>query len=199
MRMFKYTKASIGLLIDDCKRYAKIFKYVSLIATLGLLTYQIITGFMKGSNLVYFNIAIAVAFLAFAFVDLLFKSKSLKRTVKRIYKWLKIILKAITLGITIYEIYIADTVDGIQIILTTLMILLWIASFISEVVVEVVQIRANEILVAVKQDIDDVKKPITTVSNVFKKITGQEVEVKPVDEKKEKILAKLRRRINKNE
>lgn len=199
MRMFKYTKASIGLLIDDCKRYAKIFKYVSLIATLGLLTYQIITGFMKGSNLVYFNIAIAVAFLAFAFVDLLFKSKSLKRTVKRIYKWLKIILKAITLGITIYEIYIADTVDGIQIILTTLMILLWIASFISEVVVEVVQIRANEILVAVKQDIDDVKKPITTVSNVFKKITGQEVEVKPVDEKKEKILAKLRRRINKDE
>lgn len=199
MHMFKYTKASIGLLIDDCKRYAKIFKYVSLIATLGLLTYQIITGFMKGSNLVYFNIAIAVAFLVFAFVDLLFKNKSLKRTVKRIYKWLKIILKAITLGITIYEIYIADTVDGIQIILTTLMILLWIASFISEVVVEVVQIRANEILVAVKQDIDDVKKPITTVSNVFKKITGQEVEVKPVDEKKEKILAKLRRRINKDE
>lgn len=197
--MFKYTKASIGLLIDDCKRYAKIFKYVSLIATLGLLTYQIVVGFMKGSNLVYFNIAIAVAFLTFAFVDLLFKNKSLKRTVKRIYKWLKIILKAITLGITIYEIYIADTVDGIQIILTILMILLWIASFISEVVVEVVQIRANEILVAVKQDIDDVKKPITAVSNVFKKITGQEVEVKPVDEKKEKILAKLRRRINKDE
>lgn len=199
--MFKYTKASVSLLIEDCKKWAKIFKYVSLVATLALLTYQIVTGFLSNSNLVYFNVGLAGAFILFVIFDIVFdhlEKKEARKWTKRIYKYFKLLVKAITLGLTIIEIKNADKIDGVQIILTTLMILLWIASFASEIILEIVTQRAQEFIVAFNADMDDIKRPFTAVSNTFRKITGREAEVKPVNPKKEKILSKLTDKINKD-
>lgn len=195
--MFKYTKASVNILIDDCKRYAKIFKYVSLVFTLLFLSYQVITGLINGNNMVVVNIALAVAFIVFTCLDFVFEHaemKDAKKLSKRIYKWLKIATKAFTLGVSLFEIYRGEKTDGISIILATLMILLWIASFASEIIVEVVSQRAEEMLVAFKEDVEDIKRPFTAVSNTFKKMTGKYVEPEK-DTKKDKVLSKLKKRI----
>lgn len=197
--MFQYTKASIDILVSDCKRYAKIFKYVSLLATIGLLIYQIISSFNKGSSMAYIYIGLAAAFVIFTILDFILdfrKLKNARKIAKRIYSWIKITAKAVVLGFAIYEITIAEKVDGIQIILTTLMILMWIISIFSQIIFQVVQARAEELLVAVKQDVDDIKKPVTTVTNVFKKLTGQEIKKDPEDPIKEKILIKLKNHID---
>lgn len=199
--MFKYTKASVNILIADCKRWAKIFKYVSLVGTLALLTYQIINGFMTGNKFLYVNIGLAAAFIIFTALDFVFEHfemKTAKKIGKRVYKWLKLATKAVTLTITILDIKAAEKLDGVQIILTTLMILLWIASFASEIILEIVTQRANEFIVAFNADVEDIKRPFTAVSNTFKKLTGRQVEEVKVDSKKEKILSKLRDRIDKD-
>ena len=199
--MFKYTKASVNILIADCKRWAKIFKYVSLVATLGLLAYQIITGFVTGNKFLFVNIGLAAAFILFTLLDFIFEHfemKNAKKVGKRIYKWIKLLTKAGTLTVTILDIRAAEKLDGVQIILTTLMILLWIASLASEIILEIVTQRANEFIVAFNADVEDIKRPFTTVSNTFKKLTGREVEEVKVDPKKEKILSKLRDRISKD-
>lgn len=199
--MFKYTKASVNILIADCKRWAKIFKYVSLVGTLALLTYQIITGFITGNKFLFVNIGLAAAFIIFTVLDFVFEHfelKTAKKIGKKIYKWLKLLTKAGTLIITILDIKAAEKLDGVQIILTTLMILLWIASFASEIILELVTQRANEFLVAFHADVEDIKRPFTAVSNTFKKLTGREVIKSDVDPKKEKILSKLKDRIAKD-
>ena len=199
--MFKYTKASVNILIADCKRWAKIFKYVSLVGTLALLTYQIITGFIAGNKFLFVNIGLAAAFIIFTVLDFVFEHfelKTAKKIGKKIYKWLKLLTKAGTLIITILDIKAAEKLDGVQIILTTLMILLWIASFASEIILELVTQRANEFLVAFHADVEDIKRPFTAVSNTFKKLTGREVTKPDADPKKEKILSKLKDRIAKD-
>lgn len=192
--MFKYTKATLDILVNDCKKYAKIFKYVSLLTTLGLLIYQIIKGFINNEKLVYLNLALGILVVVYLIIDFIFdllKKKTAKKITRTIYKWIKLITKAVTLGFTIYDIAVSKSVDGIQIILTTLMIIFWIVSVVFELIFEVVQIKAEQFMIAFQTDVEDMKKPITTVSNFVKKVTGREVEEKPVNPKKEKILNKL--------
>lgn len=199
--MFKYTRASINNLVNDCKLYAKIFKYISLISTFGLLIYQIVTGFINKNNLVYVYVGLLSAFVIFTILDFVFghlEKKRPRQIAKRIYKIIKATLKGVTLGFTIYEISVASKVDGIQIILATLMIVMWVVSLLTDIIVEVVQIRAAEIMVALQEDIDDIKRPVTTVTSTIKKIFGREVEEKPIDSEKQRILSKLRRRMEKN-
>jgi len=196
--MFKYTKASINMLVDDCKRYAKIFKYISLITALGLAIYQIVTGFINNNRFVYINVFAASLIVVFIIIDLifsLFNKKTAQKIATNIYFLSISLTKSVILGLAIYEIAVATKVDGIKIVLTTLMIIMWIVSIFSRIVFEIAKIRSTELLVAIKADVEDIKKPITNVSNAFKIITGQKVEPSSIDTRKEKILNKLRKHI----
>ena len=64
--------------------------------------------------------------------------------VKRVYKWLKIAIKAFTLGAAIYGLYTAaNNVTAISIVLTTLMIIMWVLETILEIVIEVISKEAE--------------------------------------------------------
>lgn len=194
--MFKYTKASVDLLVKNIKKIAKVFRYLSMVFTIGFLIFQIILGI----GIFEIKIGLLAAFILFTILDIIFEKlefKTARKIAKRIYKWLKIIVKLFTLIITIIEIYKAEptSINGVSIILATIMIVLWIVSFVAEILVEVITDRCEELFVAWKKDVDDISKPISTVKNVYNKVTGQEENV--TSKRTEKIINKLRNHINK--
>jgi len=193
--MFRYTKASIYFLINDFKKITRICKYLSLAFTIGFLSYQIAAG--KGYLII--NIVLMCLFVVFTTIDIILdfkKQKLVKKIFSRIYKWLKIIIKCVTLVMSLIEISKTPTgnIDPISIILATLMIVLWVISFLSEIFLEVVSDRCEELLVAFNEDVEDIKKPITNIKKFFGK-TNDET---PLDKRKEKIIAHLNERIKKD-
>lgn len=198
--MLKYTKASINILLDDCKRLAKLFKYLSLISTVILLVYKIITKFINYTPVVFVHIALLAFALAFIVCDIFIDSKKhsfAMKTIKRVYSGIKIVLNAFILSVAIYDIAVTpgSETDGVAIILCAFMILLWLISIILQIVLEVVTQRCEMILVAFQQDIDDIKRPFTAVSDTFKKLTGQKVKDRSLPEDKYQILVDLEKRI----
>jgi len=194
--MFKYTKAAGNILINDFKKYAKIFKWVSSIFTILYLTYEVVYRALVDHVAHPIYIALLGAFILFSISDFIFgklEMKIAKKTAKRIYKWFTIICKVFTLGVAVYQIYKTpgDQTNGFSIMLTTLLILLWVLSFVSEILVEIVTDRVEIMLYALKEDIDEIKRPIENVTNFGKRILGKEVKVRRKDSRRKKVIDDL--------
>ena len=96
----------------------------------------------------------------------------------------------------IYGIYIASSnVNGVTIILATLMILAWVLELLFEIVIALFEDKKDLLVEGWNKDIEDLKKPVTSVNNFIKKIKGEEVIENTKVSKNIKILEK---RINKN-
>lgn len=196
--MFKYTRESINLLLEDIKKYMKIFKYGSLIFT----TIYFIYALINQTGIFEVNIILASLFVIYSLFEIATHKvdiKITKKVVKRVYNWIKLALKAFTLGSMLYSIYISTTnVSAISTIIATLMIILWVLQFLLEIVVEVVENKVELILEAIGEDWNNFKstitKPITVVTNSIKKLKGEEIEPEP---EKSKNIKKLDMRIKK--
>ena len=189
--MFKYTREAIDKIIDDFKRLSKFFKYSSQIVTVVYLTYALI--FNVGN--LYANIVLLVLFVGYSIFDFIIDEKEnryIEKIIRRTYKWLRIGIKAFTLGVLIYGIYTATTnASPITIILATLMIIVWVLQVLLELVIMIVEDEKDLVVAGLKKDIDDIKRPVTEVGNFFKRVTGQEVHSYEQEESREiKILKK---------
>lgn len=186
--MFKYTLIAKDIIIRDIKKYVALFKYAFLAINVGYYVFAIVTGL----GYLWANIALlAVILLYFIFTVITqnIKMKTAKKRVKRTYKWIKIGIKAITLGATLYGIYIAaNAVNPISIIITTLMIILWVLETLLEIISEVVASKIDLLIAGWKKDIEDIKKPVSKVGNFFRKLKGEEPIESDYDQSKIDIL-----------
>ena len=194
--MFKYTKAAGNILINDFKKYAKIFRWTSSIFTIIYLTYEIIYKAVTLHFAYPVYIVLLAAFVIFTISDFFFdkyENKIARKIARRIYKWFTIACRVITLGFAIYQVYITppSETNGISIMLTTLLILLWVLSFASEILVEVVTDRVEIMIYALKEDIDTIKKPFVSVANFGKRLIGKKIEQPPYDPKRDKVIGDL--------
>lgn len=194
--MFKYTKAAIDIVIGDIKRYCNIFKYGSFIFTFIYLGYAI----YSNSGILAVNIIMLGALLFYIVFDTITHNKDLKllkKIVRRIYKVIKYLMKTFTLGVMVYGIYTASTnVSAISIILTTLMIIMWVLQLLLEFVVEIFDDKKDLVIAGWSKDIDNLKRPVTTVNNFIKKVKGEDVIEDSSSASKE--LRILERKINKD-
>lgn len=193
--MFKYTKAAIDIVIEDIKRYCNIFKYSSFIFTFVYLGYSI----YSKSGVLAINIIMLLALLFYVVFDFITHNKDLrqlKKVVRRGYKVLKYSMKTFTLGVMIYGIYTASTnVSAISIILATLMIIMWVLQLFLEFIVEIFDDKKDLIIAGWSKDIDNLKKPVTTVNNFIKKVKGEDI----IDEQpSSKEIRMLEKKINKD-
>ncbi|MDR0934773.1 MAG: hypothetical protein LBM03_00490 [Erysipelotrichaceae bacterium] len=199
--MFKYTKAAIDLIVEDFKKYALVFKYCSLVISIGYFTFAILT---KIGNF-YANAILGVLFILYLIFEIITdslksKPKKVKKIVRRTYKWTKIAVNMFSLAAAIYSIYTAvKNVSAISIILTTLMIIMWVLDVLLEIVVEILQSKYAYLIAGFNKDIEDIKKPIAApvkkAKDLFKKMKGEEIEPEP---KKSKEIEILEKRINAN-
>ena len=115
--------------------------------------------------------------------------KLVNKVSKTIFNWTRILIRAATLTLTVYGLCVAtmDQINPIDIILTTLMIIMWILSVLIEIVRNIFNSKKDLFIDAFHKDIEEIKKPITTTTNVVKRIFGKEVEEKEDSENIKKL------------
>lgn len=173
--MFKYTKAAVDIIVNDVKRYCDIFKYGTMIFTLVYFIYSICA---KQGNLVV-NVVLLSLFSLYVILDLLTLKKDyklFKRFIRKSYKSLKIVTKAFSLCVMLYSIYIAAyNISPISIILATLMIIMWVLEVLFEIVLSIFEDKKDLLVAGWNKDIENLKKPVTTVNNFIRKVRGEEI------------------------
>ena len=194
--MFRYTRAAVDIVVEDIKRYCNIFKNGSIIFTLLYFIYV----FCTGSGNLTINIILTALFVVYTFLDLITKNKelkSLKRFIKKSYTWLKFITKTFTLGIIVYGVYTATThITPFSIILVTLMIILWALQLLFEIVISIFEDKRDLLVAGWSKDIENLKKPATTVTNFIKRVKGEEIIIE--DDSNSREIKILERRVAKN-
>ena len=169
--MLKYTLAAKDKILNDFNKFSVIFKYSSLIYTLGYFIYVLATD--KG--IFWVNVVLASLFTLYTIFEFMTYKKqirTMKKVVKRSYAAVRLLLKGFTLATSIYSIYMASTnVTPISIILATLMIILWLLQVLFEIILIVLEEEVEFLVAAVHEDI---LKPISKVTNVWAKVTGGE-------------------------
>lgn len=184
--MLNYTKASISLILEDFKRYSRIFRTFSLVFTTLYFLYVLITR----SGFLVANIILAVLFLGYTIFDIVTMNKDLKKLkkiIQRTYSWLKLSINFITLIAVVYGIYTATTdVKPITTIFTTLMIVFWVFQVILELIIQILESKVDLLIAAINKDVENVMKPVDSIKNIFKKVKGEPLP--PVKEKTKEII-----------
>ena len=106
--MFKYTRAAISSVIHEFKIWSIIFTWGLFAVTVGYNIFAI----LMDIGYLWANITSLCIITLSTIFDLVTKSKDIKtvkRVVKRLVSWLKIVLKGAVLGLTIYGLYVAST------------------------------------------------------------------------------------------
>ncbi|MBO7304281.1 MAG: hypothetical protein J6V09_03585 [Clostridia bacterium] len=191
--MFDYTKAAFNKTLNDFKKFAYAFNVLVQMTYIGYLVYAICVGagFLIANIIL---ISVSVAYLIFyALYGLDGEKKLTRRITKRIYKYFKIFIKAVTLGATVYGIYVAtDKVGFATIVLAAITTVGWVVSFVVTLIIEFFMAKWRFMISAFEADINRVKRPIDKVGNVFKRIRGESVEESSENGREQKQLDELR-------
>ena len=174
--MFDYTRGMIHKTIEDIRKLLLAINVSSLLVYILFLFYAIIAR----NGIIWVNISLlclVIAYLVFYVVkheDIDDDSKKLKKKVKRFYKWSKIAIKAVSLGITIFGLY-ASTVspDFITILMTALTAIILVFSLIGEIVISFINKRIDSFKEAFEMDLQRYN-PVNAVKNMINVISGND-------------------------
>lgn len=177
--MFDYTKAIFNKTMSDLKLFAKVWTLGTLGVYIAYLIYALAaqSGFLAANIIL---LILSVAYFVFNLILIIKGSellKSRKRFAKKTYKYSKYVINSVTLITALYSIWLTpDNVHPFKLLITVFMTIMLVVQIALEVSVTIVEKRFNMFIEAFNADIEFVTKPVNTVKNVFKKITGQEVE-----------------------
>ncbi len=191
--MLEYTRASINKTVDDCKLFAYIYGIISQALCVAYLIYAMaVSAGMLWANIVL--CAAASAYLAFNIIThdrTSQRASKVKKVTKRAYKWLKICIRAVTLGFMVYNVYVATThITPLSVIWAGCLVIGWILQIIIELTVCFIENRARLIMDGIEADVRGLLKPVHTVGNILKKVTGAETEPEPEPSKNMLLLDK---------
>ena len=188
--MFDYTRAALHKIVNDLKRLLYVIEIAANVFTVAFLIYSIIAG----NGHLWANIPLLVLTGGF-FIFFLIITRGkydyndnplLTKKVKKGVKYSKFIIKTATLGISVYGFFLLGSKATVwNAILTALMVIGWVLQVIFEVVVNVIESYKELILTGFETDIQAILKPVNSVGNFLKKMTGQEVEPTPEPTKKQ--------------
>lgn len=179
--MLEYTKAAFSKIMNDLKRLLYVIELVSNFFTIVYLVYSIIVG----NGYLWANIPLLVLTAGFFIFFLVVtrgrydydKNNRLRKKVKTFVKYGKRIIKTGTLGISVYGFFLLGSkATPINALLTALMIIGWVLQIVFDIVVHVINSYVSLVTAGIETDIQNILKPVKSVGNFFKKMTGQEVE-----------------------
>ena len=175
--MLDYTKAAVKHTVEHLKK----LDYARNIATqtlyIAYLVYALIANIgSQIANGILLALSVAYSFF-FLYVTKIKTEKALKRKVRSIYRHAKRLVKLFNLGVAVYGICItAKHVTPLALLFVAFMIVAWVLQIVFEVLLRAIAKKAQFILEGLEEDYRQLTKPVKTVGNFFKKITGKEVE-----------------------
>jgi len=157
--MFSKTKESFIAMVENVKKIYRCFRYMLILFTAIYFVYAL----LSKTGIFAINLVLAILFVGYSIFEIItFKKRVTKETknlVKKSYKWTKLFLKAISLGIMIYGVYTATTKPALlTIVIITLTTLLWITQIIFEIILSILQKQTNRMVSSIKDDIHNVKE-----------------------------------------
>ena len=194
--MLTNTRATFDKIFTDFKRIS--YYMGILLNSVYLFTMIYAIALDRGS--LYLNIAMLAAavgylvFYLFTFWKNEKVNKSQKKKTKRIYRFARLIMSCVSLAITVYGLYIAtEKVTVISLLLAAMSIISWIFGVTTAFIIEFIESRKNMIVTALAMDFEPITKPVNTISNAVRKITGKEPqEPKTISEAMERKINKIR-------
>lgn len=190
--MLDYSLTAFNKIKNDFLRIKRFFDVLIPLFPIAFLTYSVITTAIAKDFMVWVNavsLALALAYYVFHLVVTFRKAdKELKRLVKTIYKICVRAIKFFTLAVSIYGLWVSmDNLNPLSLILTILSLVGWLLQVVLDIILYIINRYATFLKEAIMADIDELKKPVTTVSNFFKKMTGKEVEEKEISKTRAKL------------
>lgn len=177
--MLDYTKAIFNKTLSDLKLFAKIWTISTLAVYISYLIYAIAASSgILAANIILLTLS-CIYFALYLYMTITGSDalKSRRKLIKKSYKYSKYVINSVTLATALYSIGVApESVHPFKLLATVFMAIMLIVQLVLEVSVSIVEKRFNMFVEALRADIEFVTKPVNTVKNVFKKITGQEVE-----------------------
>ena len=175
--MLDYTKNAILKIVNDFKKFIFLCNVTTQIAYIAYLVYTLIAQ----TGLWFINLAlliISVSYLLFfLYATKKEACKQLKKRMNLLFKRCKQLVKFFTLGVMLYGIWqTTENVTPLSVILSALMIVGFVLQILFEVILKLLLNRADLILEGLKADWEQATKPVKSVGNFFKKLTGKEVE-----------------------
>ncbi len=162
----------------ELKRNLRLVAFVFLIEVQALNILFPISLILFGIGVIPVNIVLAAVscfLLIFTIVRYVQESRvlqSIKKTVDRVCRIIKILAKAVSLGISIYGIVIIiNDVNWFSVFVVVLSIFSWFVQVIVELIREIVEIQLEKISQAVRNKTNQVKENVT---NLAKCIKGEE-------------------------
>lgn len=177
--MLEYTKVAVKQTVDDFKKIDYIRNIITQILYIAYLLYTLIAG----SGILVANIILLVLsvgyFVFFLIATQKNADKKLKTVVKTVFTRCKQIIKFFTLGVMVYGIWLtANDVTPLSLLLSALMIAGFVLQIVFEIIIKFFTARVNLIIEGLEADYENMTKPVRSVGNFFKKMTGKEVEEK---------------------
>ena len=193
------TRATFDKIHGDFKRFVHICTLATPIFSIIYMIYAVI----KDAGYLWVNVTLGVLSAAYiVFYSLTYDKKDkstakLKKGTKRAYKYVKLLLKAYTVGMTIYGIYIATANPGtLSVLLAVVNLVAWAFQVLVELALLVFERYKDLLFAAIAADFEVVTKPARAVGDFVKKVVTGEPEpaAEPVKKNKtlENIVAKFK-------
>lgn len=181
--MFDLTKAAVKKMIDDVKRFINVCGIVTQIFPILFLGYKL----LARSGNVWINAALLTLSFAYFLFYCIVKgkeynknTKQLSKIGKRLFKCAQLLCKLLNLGIILYGLYpslneTATKTDVLTMMLVLVMLLAWVLDVVLLLVSFVIDRYSRLLEEGFQADVEQLKAPVTTVGNFFKKIKGEEI------------------------
>ena len=175
--MLDYTKAALS----HVKTTFKKIDYARNLITQSVYILYLFYALFSGAGVRIANailLILSLAYLGFFLYVTAYKvGKTVKRTVKTIFRRCKLLIRFFTLGVMIYGICVTvNDVNAFSVLLSVFMAVGWILQILFEIISTFLLKQANYFVEALEADFEPLTKPVKKVSNFFKKMTGKEVD-----------------------
>lgn len=176
--MLDSTKNVFLKTVREIKLFTCVVTVLSQLITIGYMIYACVVG----TGLLPVNIILAVVSLGYLVIYVATYGtknrahKKLRSAAATANRRMKLVGKTVTLGITIYGIYLStEETTAISIILATLSIIFWILQVIFEILYSYVKRKAEEFVDALKNDVATAIEPVKKVGEFVKGVADTEV------------------------
>ena len=166
--MLNNTRKTFDIIIRDVRNLSVVLAIIAQIVSMGYFIYCC----AFGVGLVPVNILAIISTAVYLGVYIIHirdrkdkKVNRVRKIIRRINVYFKLVLKLLTLSFTVYGIYLSTELDGIAIILATLSIIMWVLQTLFEVIRLYVEIRFDQIMESIREDLEFITRPVNAVKN----------------------------------
>ena len=148
--------------LQDIKNYCFAFQIVTALVSIGYFIYALCTGTgLLWANALSLSLIVVFNIIRFTTREVPEK-KSNRKTLKKVYRWIHILIKAFTLAVMLYGVYSAASTAmtnkffAFTIIYASIMVMMWIIQLVLEVLIDLLDAKIDYISTEFQKDLEPI-------------------------------------------